>query len=169
MAERETRARDENRRHSFHAMTWLSLLRNSNSATGVLSRCVSVLSRGQRRSEGPASASASAAFPSFDQRRGIASRSVDDDAASRSTSHPAPNPDDVARVASGAAMDVARVVNQLNSVRVFLLLRFDLNKGRMSTLFRRRRSFFIPTSFSFASRSPRFLSPRCSLLLCDYK
>ena len=109
-------------------------LRRSNNATSVLSRCVSALSREQLRSEGSASAASAASAAvssSFDlrQRRGIASRGIDDDAASRSTSHPAPTPDDFARVASGAAADVARVVNQLNMVRPFLF------RSRMLTLF----------------------------------
>ena len=94
-------------------MSSLLLLRNSNNA--VLSRCVSLISRVHRVSNGS----------SFDlrQKKGITSQGsfggVDDDiaASSRSTSYPAPpNPDDFARVASGAAVDVARVVNQLNSV-----------------------------------------------------
>ena len=102
------------------------LLRNSSDATGAISRCVSALSR-VTQGESASEASASAFFSLFNpqQKRGIASLSSfggigDDDGSSASTGRSASSPsDDFARIAAGAAADVAGVVNQLNSVRVF--------------------------------------------------
>ena len=155
-------------------MSSLLLLRHSNSAASVLSRCVAVISRGPAGSEGSASASASAALSSLfnlQQKRGVASRSFfdDDEASRRSTSHPVPNPEDLARIASGAAADVSSVVNQLNSVRFpffsFSFL-FDLMAAaRMSTPFPPLSSSDVdafPLSrdpvFSFRSSPTRLLS-----------
>jgi len=123
------------------------IFRNSNNAAGVLSRCVFMVSRGPL-GWNACEASGNEAFDLWLQRRGIASRGgFDDDldAASRlavAAAHPSTIPDDLARVASGAAADVASVVNQLNSVRRRIRI---VSFSFMSISF----SFFQPFSPSF--------------------
>ena len=132
------------------------LLRSSNNVANVLSRCVSALSREAHGAQGSLSA---AALSSFDLRpqRGVATardgNGNDDDHSfsPRSTGRPISDTDEFARVASRAAVDVASVVSQLNSVRDWLSFCciFELACRHRSKQ-RRQRRFLRPPLFSFS-------------------